>query len=119
MTAPVFVAVPAPPSWAVQLLDALGESVSTVGQSVASLTYIRVAVRATVNGITPYNPTADVVQFGFQNELNNTSGVAPTTWYAGAWETDTISGITTYVAKLLVGPLGRSPLPLARITGCG
>jgi len=76
------------------------------GQSVAALQYIRVAVHAIVNGNASYNPTVDTVQFGFLNEATNSSSTAPSSWLAGSWETQVISGQTTYVAKCLVGPGG-------------
>ena len=61
-----------------------------------STEYVRLQVAATVGGST-YNPTADTVQFAFP-----TSGVQPTTWYSGSWET--INGL--YYARCLVGPTG-------------
>jgi len=79
---------------------------STIGQPASSLQYIRYKVTATVNGNPGYDPTADVVQFGFQPTASVAADVAPTTWLTGSWETDTISGVTAYVARCLVGPGG-------------
>jgi hypothetical protein len=106
VTAPVFAVSLAPPTWTAQLIDSNGETVSTIGQSVASLVNLRVVVHATVNGNAAYNPTADVVQFGFQNEATNLQSVAPSSWSTGSWETDVIGGLTVYVARILVGPGG-------------
>jgi len=67
-----------------------------------STVYIRYWVQATVLGNQNYNPTSDTVQFAF----TPSSAVAPSTWYSGSWETDTIGGTTAYIAKVLVGPSG-------------
>ena len=74
-------------------------------QGIATLQYLRVAVSATVNGAS-YNPTVDVVQFGFQPEATYTASEAPSTWYSGSWETVGTGAQVSYVAKCLVGPGG-------------
>ena len=74
---------------------------------VGTLEYLRLRVSATVNGNTGYNPTNDVVQFGFVVKGGgNTPSTVPTQWYTGSWETTTITGQTAYIAKVLVGPGG-------------
>ncbi len=78
----------------------------TFTQGVATLQYLRVAVKATVNGNTAYNPTSDTVQFGFQLETTYTPTQAPTVWYAGSWETVGSGSQVSYVARCLVGPGG-------------
>ena len=77
-----------------------------VTQSSASLQYLRVQVVATVNGVNPYNPTGDAVQFGFLPLTGNRADTVPGSWVAGSWEIDTIAGQTAYVARCLVGPGG-------------
>jgi hypothetical protein len=67
--------------------------------------YVKVRVQATVAGVNPYNPTADVVQFAYvAREAEPTGG----DWVVGAWETETITtpnGVThIYRALGLVGP---------------
>ena len=74
-----------------------------VGTSVAALStqYLRYTVAAKMTG-TPYNPTADTVQFAFP-----ATGVQPSSWLSGSWETNTgTPGVTpnSYVARVLVGP---------------
>lgn len=60
--------------------------------------YVRVGVRATVNG-SPYDPTGGPVAFAF------TEGTAaPQTWVAGEWDAVPLAGTTTYVARCLIGP---------------
>ncbi len=70
----------------------------------ASLEYVLVSVTANVNGA-PYNPTVDSVQFAFPP-----AGSAPTTWYAGSWDSNPVPGTSTYTAKCLVGPGGTTQL---------
>ncbi|MGW5123299.1 hypothetical protein ACWEQ7_04390 [Streptomyces sp. NPDC004069] len=69
--------------------------------SVLSTEYVRVGVRATVNG-GPYNPTPGAVQFAF------TRGTArpedPEAWVDGEWDDVPLPGTTTYVARCLIGP---------------
>jgi len=71
-------------------------------QFVGSLQYIRYWVQAVVNGNATYNPTSDVVEFGFTTSAT----VEPSVWYTGLWETDTIANQPAYIAKILVGPAG-------------
>lgn len=78
----------------------------TFNQGVATLQYLRVTVKATVNGNTSYNPTADTVQFGFQAETAYSSTQAPSSWVAGSWETVGSGAQVSYVARCLVGPGG-------------
>ncbi|MFB7461299.1 hypothetical protein [Streptomyces sp. NPDC056188] len=69
-------------------------------QSISRLSteYVRVGVRATVNG-GPYNPTSGSVQFAF------TRGTAqPEEWTDGEWDDVPLPGTTTYVARCLIGP---------------
>ena len=85
---------------------------------VGTVEYLRVQVKALVNGNAAYNPTSDVVQFGFVPQGGgNTASTEPTSQqlYTGAWETDTITGQTAYVAKCLVGP-GATFTPTANTT---
>ena len=65
--------------------------------SALSLEYLRYQVTANVLGV-PYTPTADTVQFAFP-----ATGVAPSSWFSGSWET---VGGSTYFARCLVGPSG-------------
>ena len=83
---------------------------------VGTLEYLRVQVKALVNGNQAYNPTSDVVQFGFVPQGGgNTASTQPLTWLPGSWETTTISGQTAYVARCLVGP-GGTFVPTANTT---
>ena len=85
---------------------------------VGSLEYLRVQVRALVNGNAVYNPTTDAVSFGFVPQGGgNNAGTEPTPQqlYAGSWETTTITGQTAYVARCLVGP-GGTFVPTANTT---
>ncbi|MFD4968950.1 hypothetical protein [Streptomyces sp. NPDC058424] len=66
--------------------------------SVLSTEYVRVGVRATVNG-GPYNPTPGAVQFAFTRGT-----AAPETWVDGEWDETPLPGTTTYVARCLIGP---------------
>jgi hypothetical protein len=79
--------------------------VATISQNVSSLQYVRVQVTAIVGGNTAYNPSSDAVSFGFA-ALGANPNIAPTTWYAGSWETDAIGGVSSYIARCLVGPAG-------------
>jgi hypothetical protein len=106
VAAPTFAVSLAPPSWTAWIVDSNGVNVSVLGQSVSSLQYLRVVVKATVLGNTAYNPSADVVAFGFQNEATGSASTVPGSFTAGLWETNTIAGQTAYVAKILVGPAG-------------
>ena len=74
-------------------------------QGIATLQYLRVTVSATVNGAS-YNPTSDVVQFGFPLETAYSPSEAPSSWYSGSWETVGTGSQVNYVAKCLVGPGG-------------
>ena len=69
-----------------------------------STVYIKSKIVATKNGAS-YNPTADVVEVAFKPP-----GVDPTgpDWHAASWET---AG-TSYYARLLVGPVGGTVLPV-------
>lgn len=72
--------------------------------SAASTEYISYPlINPTVNGL-PYDPTADVVQFGFVTAAPNT-GTSPSTWVTGSWSTVTPAGsAASYVARCLIGP---------------
>ena len=78
----------------------------SIGQSVATLQYIRVQVTALVNGNANYNPTGDTVQFGFLNQSTNQQSTAPSSWVSGVWETGGTTQSPIYTAKCLVGPGG-------------
>ena len=80
-----------------------------ISVSSLSLEFIRYAVKAIVNGVSPYNPTGDVVRFAFTTGPN----VAPTTWYVGSWET---SAGPVYIARCLVGPAGAATLAVGTYT---
>lgn len=67
-----------------------------------SVQYVKVPVRATVNG-QPHDPTGDVVQIAI---VGHDVTPAPADWHTGSWET-TPQG--EYLARLLVGP-GQLPL---------
>ena len=75
-------------------------------QSALSTEYLRYPVSAVVNGVA-INPTTDVVQFAFP-----LTGVAPSTWLTGSWETVS----STYFARVLVGPTGGVFAPSAGVT---
>ena len=64
-------------------------------QNALTTEYLRFPVSAVVNGAVR-NPTSDTVQFAFP-----ATGVAPTVWFSGSWETTTAG---TYIARVLVGP---------------
>jgi hypothetical protein len=70
-----------------------------------SVEYVKVRVQATVNGVTPYDPTADQVQFAFVDREAEPAGGD---WVNGTWETQTINtpnGVQhIYRALGLVGP---------------
>jgi len=78
----------------------------TISQSVASLQYVRVGIKATVNGSSSYNPTSDPVSFAFLPQATNPPTTVPSSWVSGIWETDVQGGLTVYVARCLVGPGG-------------
>lgn len=65
--------------------------------SVLSTEYVKVPIRATVNGA-PYDPTADVVDFAIVIH-NATPGVGD--WNTGGWETTTQG---EHLARVLIGP---------------
>lgn len=76
--------------------------------SVLSAEFIKVRVQATVNGVTPYNPTADVVQFACPaREADPVGG----DWFNGQWETETIvtpnGTVAIYRALGLIGSGGK------------
>jgi len=73
--------------------------------SSATLQYLRVRVKAVVNGA-DFDPSGDVVQFGFVATSAGSPSTVPGSWVNGVWETDTISGETVHIAKVLVGPSG-------------
>jgi hypothetical protein len=75
--------------------------------SALSTEYVQVPVQAMVAG-SPYNPTADVVQFSFVPS----GSAAPGSWNTGSWDT-TVNDI--YLAQCLVGP-GSSGVVLAQGT---
>jgi len=67
--------------------------------SVLSTVFVKSKITATVNGVYPYNPTADTVEAAFV-----APGVNPAAldWKAASWETQG----TSYFARCLVGPAG-------------
>lgn len=69
----------------------------TATKSTLSTVYIKSQVTATVNGVSPYDPTGDVVEAAFV-----APGVTPGAldWKLGSWETLN----STYRARCLVGP---------------
>lgn len=71
-------------------------------QSVLSLEYVRVPIAAKEAGVAIV-PTADVVRMAF-----TAADVDPVTldWQVSAWESDTSTIPTTYLARCLVGPAG-------------
>ena len=66
-------------------------------KSVLSTVFIKSQITATVNGVYPYNPTADVVEAAFVAPGTNPGALD---WKAATWETKG----TTYSARALVGP---------------
>src|SRR6201992_606305 len=65
--------------------------------------YIKTTVSA-VDSSGIINPTSSPVSWAFL-----TPGAAPngsTSWTAGSWETQSLHGTTTYLARILIGPGG-------------
>ena len=61
-----------------------------------STEYLRVAIATTVNGAV-VNPTSDTVAFSIVAD-----GSAVGAFTTGSWETDVVSGVTTYYARILI-----------------
>lgn len=71
----------------------------------SSTEYVFVPVSA-LGTSAPYNPTADVVAFGFITSPTGTG--TPGTWYTGTWFIPTAN---TYYAACLLGPGGTGTVP--------
>lgn len=76
--------------------------------SVLSLEYVKIPVAAIKLG-SPVDPTGDVIAMAFP-----VSGVEPVAgdWKTGSWEISTYNGVTTYLARCLVGPGGAIALAI-------
>lgn len=83
-----------------------------ITQSVASLEYIPAEIKPNIAN-QAYNPTGDVVEFGFVPA--GTAG-APSAWYAGVWASTQALPNGRYVALCLVGPGGTATLAVGTYT---
>ena len=85
----------------------MSDDISSWFISDLSLEFVKVRVQATVNGVNPYNPTGDRVQFAFVAREAEPTG---TDWVDGTWETQTVQTPNgtqhIYRALGLVGPNG-------------
>lgn len=84
-------------------------SFQTIGMSHLSTEYVIVPVTVTKAG-TPYNPTADTLQFAFMPTPTQVPQVSD--WVSGIWETDSSNVLYPYLAQCLVGPSGTVTLGL-------
>ena len=72
-------------------------------QSALSTEYVPVHVRATINGVSNADPTADTAQMAFL-PVGTNPGVSD--WHAASWTTIPATPETIYIAQCLVGPSG-------------
>lgn len=65
----------------------MSEDVAAWYVSDLSAEFIKTRVQATVNGVNPYNPTADVVQYAC---VTREGEPGSSDWFNGSWETETV-----------------------------